>query len=236
MNDAAGRIPSPALSPALSTGHDAAAPAPRTHRLQFPLSERDARALRVGDQVVVDGIITVTAGLPTHQRLLQVVEGVVPEPMPLRGASLFHLGSYAEEHGDDFVLRYLNPTTSTRFNPYMPRLIGHFGWHAVGGKGGLDAASAAAMRATGCVYLSFLGGGCTLLSRAVRRVVAVGWPDLLTHYRLVRLEVSGLGPATVAIDASGASLYDRNWDAARARVPDILAFLEQARNQSRPGP
>jgi fumarate hydratase subunit beta len=71
----------------------------------------------------------------------------------------------------------------------------------------LDAASVAAMQATGCVYLSFLGGGCTLLSQAVREVVEVGWIDMLTHYRVVRLKVEGLGPATVAIDAHGHSLY-----------------------------
>lgn len=203
-----------------------------THRMQFPLSEADARRLRVGDQVVLDGEIIVTAGLPTHQRLLRVVDGLEAAPLPLAGASLFHLGSYAEESAGAFRLRYLNPTTSTRFNPYMPRLIEHFGWHAVGGKGGLDAASATAMQAVGGVYLAFLGGGCTLLSRAVEDVIDVGWPDLLTHYRLVRLRVRGLGPATVAIDATGASLYDRQWDAARQKVPDIMAFLARARGAS----
>ena len=38
----------------------------RTHRMRFPLSAADARALRAGDQVVIDGEIVMTAGLPTH--------------------------------------------------------------------------------------------------------------------------------------------------------------------------
>lgn len=185
----------------------------RTHRMNFPLSAADARTLRAGDQVLIDGEIVVTAGLPTHQRLIGCLAGREPVPIGLGGASLFHLGSFSREvdgpAGRRFEVLYLNPTTSTRFNPLMPTLIRGFEWHAVGGKGGLDAASVEALREIGGVYLSFLGGGCTLLSEAVREVLEVGWSDMLTHYRLVRLRVAGLGPATVAIDAHGRSLYDR---------------------------
>lgn len=201
----------------------------RTHRLTFPLSEADARSLRAGDQVILDGEIVVTAGLPTHQRLIGCLEGREPLPMHLQGASLFHIGSYSREHEGRFEVLYINPTTSTRFNPHMPRLIEGLGLHAVGGKGGLDATSAAAMARAGCVYLSFLGGGATLLSQAVREVLEVGWSDMLTHYRLVRLRVEGLGPATVGIDAHGSSLYDTHAASAQARREEILAGLARAR-------
>ena len=179
----------------------------RTHRLTFPLTAEQARTLHAGDQVILDGEIVVTAGLPTHERLLGCLDGKEPVPMQLEGASLFHLGSYSREAGASLDLLYLNPTTSTRFNPLMPRLIRGFQWHAVGGKGGLDKACVAAMQAVGCVYLSFLGGGTVLHTRAVKKVLEVGWSDMLMHYRLVRLAVEGLGPCTVAIDAHGRSLY-----------------------------
>ena len=96
----------------------------------------DARTLRAGDQVVIDGEIVITAGMPTHERLLGCLDGAEPLPMDLQGASLFHLGSYSREADGRFELLYLNPTTSTRFNPFMPRLIEASSWHAVGGKGG----------------------------------------------------------------------------------------------------
>ena len=201
----------------------------QTHRMNFPLSADDARRLRAGDLVVIDGEIVVTAGLPTHERLLRCLDGQEPLPMDLQGVSLFHLGSFSREVDGRFDVLYLNPTTSTRFNPFMPRLIEGFGWHAVGGKGGLDRHCAAALQRAGGVYLSFLGGGCTLLSQAVQAVVEVGWSDMLTHYRLVRLKVAGLGPATVAIDAHGRSLYDEQQQAARYRLPGILAALDVAR-------
>ena len=207
----------------------------QTHRLSFPLSEADARLLHAGDLVVIDGEIIITAGIPTHERMLGCLDGREAPPMPLQGASVFHLGSFSREIDGRFEVLYINPTTSTRFNPVMPRLIAGFGWHAVGGKGGLDAASVAAMQAAGCVYLSFLGGGCTLLSQAVQEVLQVGWSDMLTHYRLVRLRVQGLGPVTVAIDAHGRSLYAEEQATAEARLPAILARLDAQREEGEGG-
>jgi fumarate hydratase subunit beta len=201
----------------------------RTHRMSFPLSADDARTLRAGDQVILDGEIVITAGMPTHERLLRCLDGSEKAPMDLDGVSLFHLGSYSREVDGRFELLYLNPTTSTRFNPYMPRLLRGFGWHAVGGKGGLDDACAQALQEVGCVYLSFLGGGCTLLSQAIKDVLEVGWSDMLVHYRLVRLRVEGLGPATVGIDAHGRSLYAEEQRSAKERIPQLMAQLDAAR-------
>ena len=201
----------------------------QTHRMQFPLSAEDARTLRAGDQVIIDGEIIVTAGLPTHQRLMRCLDGDEPLPMAMQGQTLFHIGSYSQENAERFEVLYINPTTSTRFSPYMPRLIDGLALHAVGGKGGLDAASAAAMQRTGCVYLSFLGGGCTLLSQAVREVLDVGWREMLTHYRVVRLRVEGLGPATVAIDAHGHSLYADAAEQAQSSLPALMAELDADR-------
>lgn len=202
------------------------------HRMKFPLREQDARTLRVGDLVLIDGEIIITAGIPTHERMIRCLGGEEDPPMELAGASVFHLGGYSREKDGRFEVLYINPTTSTRFNPVMPRLIQGFGWHAVGGKGGLDGASVDAMRAAGCVYLSFLGGGCTLLSHAIREVLQVGWSDMLTHYRLVRLRVEGLGPVTVSIDAHGRSLYAEEQSTARAHLPEIRARLDERRRSA----
>lgn len=208
-----------------------------THRMNFPLSEADARTLRAGDQVIIDGEIVVTAGLPTHHRLIGCFDGKEPLPMKLHGQSLFHLGSYSrEKEGDDgkggpgnLEILYINPTTSTRFNPVMPRIISELQLHAIGGKGGLDEKSVATMQKTGCVYLSFLGGGAALHTHAMREVLEVGWSDMLMHYRLVRLRVEGLGPVTVAIDAHGNSTYANAQAQASARLDSIMAAMDEGR-------
>lgn len=197
--------------------------------LTFPASEADIRRLSVGDMVHLDGEIVMTAGLPTHQRLMACIDQGTPPPTDLSGAGFFHLGSYNTEDDGVFDVLYLNPTTSTRFNPYMPTLIRRFGLRAVGGKGGLDRACAEAMKEVGCVYLSFLGGGCTLLSEAIREVVSVSWNDMISHYRIVKLRVEQLGPLTVAIDAHGNSVYDTLQEEAEKAMPRILDGLRAAR-------
>jgi fumarate hydratase subunit beta len=199
-------------------------------RLQLPIDEAQARQLRVGDTVIIDGEIVVSAGLPTYQRIADHLQRGEPLPMDLREGCLLHIGSYTRDAQDGSVeVLYMNPTTSTRFNPLMPGIIRSLGLHVVGGKGGLDAACAEAMREVGCVYLSIPGGACALLSQALRSVKDVAWREMLTHYRLVRLQVEGLGPATVAIDSHGNSLYDGLKVQAAHRLDSILAEMDAAR-------
>jgi fumarate hydratase subunit beta len=201
--------------------------------LRFPMTPADARSLRAGESILVDGEITITAGLPTVQRLVACAEQGHDPPIALHGGSLLHLGSYSRDTADGGLeILYMNPTTSTRFNALMPGLIRHFGLTAVGGKGGLDAACTQAMRDVGCVYLSFLGGGAALHTAAIRAVRQVAYPDLVAHYRLVRLAVEGLGPLTVGIDAHGNSLFDSLQRQAAERLPDILARLDADRAAS----
>jgi tartrate dehydratase beta subunit/fumarate hydratase class I family protein len=115
-------------------------------RLTLPAGREAIRALHAGDMVLLDGEITITAGLPTIQRLVECANGTRELPQALEGAALFHLGSYSQETASGGLeILYMNPTTSTRFSPLMPGLIRHFSLCMVGGKGGLDEACAAAM-------------------------------------------------------------------------------------------
>ncbi len=119
-----------------------------TH-LQLPLDEATVRRLHVGDLVTLTGDIIVTAGLPTHERILEYLNQGKELPMDVKGGTLLHLGSYSRDNGDKLEVLYMNPTTSTRFNPFMPRFISDLKLRIVGGKGGLDMACAEAMRQTG---------------------------------------------------------------------------------------
>ena len=204
-------------------------------RIRMPMTPAEARTLRAGEMVLLDGEIVITAGLPTHQRLLACAEEGRDPPMAIAGGSLLHLGSYSRDTADGGLeVLYMNPTTSTRFNGLMPRLIRHYGLTAVGGKGGLDAACATEMAAMGCVYFSFLGGGAPLHSGAIRAVREVACHDLVAHYRLVRLAVEALGPVTVGIDAHGNSLFDTLQARARERLPGIMQQLAEDREAPRP--
>lgn len=199
--------------------------------LTLPLAASDARQLRLGEIVYLRGEAVVTAGYPTHQRLADAIASGVAPPIALEGAAFFHLGSMSRlENGRQRPL-YVNPTTSTRFNAFIPQIVRHYGITVLAGKGGLDAASIAAMREVGCVYLSMVGGAASLLTEGVRDVMETGWDDLIQQFRLTRLRLENFGPLTVAIDTHGNSLYEQLTNQAKARLPDILNRLEVRRGE-----
>ena len=208
----------------------------KTHRLRLPLSADDVAAIHAGDLVYLDGDIVVTIGLPTHQRMIDCAEQGVPLPVDLQEGAFLHLSSYNRESDtpSGYEALYMNPTTSTRYTAYMPKLIRAYRLRVIGGKGGLDLESAKAMQEVGCIYLSFLGGGATLLAQSIKEVVSVHWEDYISQFRLVTLRVEGLGPATVGIDAHGQSLYDDIKATALERLPAILEELDRTRLQKTP--
>ena len=199
------------------------------HNITLPATRADVADLKLGDMVTLSGPIVVTAGIPTHHRIIDCIERGTPTPIDLRESAFFHLGSYSRETENGFEILYMNPNTSTRFNDLMPTIIRHFNLRCIGGKGGLDAECAKALGEVGGVYLSFLGGGAPIISSAIRSIKQVAWDDLISHYRLVELEVEELGPLTVAIDAQGRSLYQDIDDTAAAKRAGILEQLARQR-------
>ena len=204
-------------------------PLSAVHELAFPLDEHRVRALRVGELVCLSGRVTVSIGIPTHQRMAEAAVQGKPLPVDIRGGAFLHLSTYVRE-GDGWCEPvYLNPSTSTRYNAWMPAIVRGLGPRIVGGKGGLNDESVATLQECGCVYLSFLGGGSPLLSRALRGVHSMHWTEYISQFRLLTLDVQSLGPATVAIDAQGQSIYQSVAARAQARMPDILAQMAKAR-------
>lgn len=199
---------------------------PSLPRITLPLTPEAARALKLGDVVLLDGDAVATVGMPTQKRMVSELEAGRELPLPLRGGSFFHMGvSYEEAATGPGPLHYVNPTTSSRFDHLMPSLIRTLGLSATGGKGGLGAESVAAMREVGCVYFSFVGGASALLSQGVQAVTDCAWTDLIMQFRLNRIRLDGFGPVIVAIDAHGNSIYERLMNSARERMPEILQSL-----------
>ena len=135
------------------------------------------------------------------------------------------MGHLSREQDGRMTPVYVNPTTSTRFNDFMPTIIRAYRLTATAGKGGLGAESARALQETGGVYFSMIGGIAPMLTEGVREVLATGWDDLIMQFRLTRFRVENFGPLTVAIDAKGNSLYDSLSSSARERLPEIMAAL-----------
>jgi len=195
-------------------------------RLTLPLSREDARSLKLGEVVLLDGDAVATVGMPTQKRMVAELTAGRELPLPLRGRAFFHMGvSYEEAVNGPGPLHYVNPTTSSRFDHLMPTLIRTLGLSATGGKGGLGRESVEAMREVGCVYFSFVGGASAMLSEGVKAVTDCAWTDLIMQFRLNRIRLDNFGPVIVAIDAHGNSIYERLMETARQRMPEILQSL-----------
>lgn len=199
-------------------------------RLTLPLSPQTARSLKVGQQVLLDGEVTVTVGFPTHKRMVAALQAGQSLPIDLRGGSFFHMGTCCYEKDGRHYPHYVNPTTSTRFDALMPTIVRSLGLTAIGGKGGVGEAVVDALRETGGVYLAMPGGASPLLSAGVVERLETAWDDLIEQFRLSRFVLKGFGPLTVGVDAHGNSLYRTLSERAQDRLPAILARLEARRS------
>lgn len=202
-------------------------------RISLPLSPEAARELAVGQVVLLEGTIHCTAGFPAHKRMVEALQGQGALPEDLLRGSFFHMGSSCRAEGDRWLPNYVNPTTSTRFDSLMPRIIRTLGLTATGGKGGMGAECVAALKEVGGVYFSMPGGASPLLSEGATERLSTHWDDLIEQFRLSKFRLEEFGPVTVAIDAHGNSLYEALQDAARARLPGILEGLAERRQNPR---
>jgi fumarate hydratase class I len=83
----------------------------REIRLRTPLSAEDVGKLRLGDVVLLTGVIH-TGRDVLHRRLVDH-----PSPVPLRGGVIFHCGPVALRKGESWTVTAAPPAS----RPYLPR-------------------------------------------------------------------------------------------------------------------
>lgn len=186
-------------------------------RLKTPLSEKDVRALKVGDMVTIDGTI-ITGRDEVHIRALEHAREGRKLPLDLNGAVIFHAGPIMKKDGGKWKVIAAGPTTSSRMNSMEPEFIERFKVRAIIGKGGMSQPTVDAMTKFGCVYLAFTGGAAVQGAEGITDVRGVEWLDLGMPEAMWILEVRSFGPLTVAIDTNGDSLYKRVDDEVQANL------------------
>ncbi len=170
-------------------------------RIKLPLSEEAISQLRAGDAVLLTG--TLLSGRDAaHQRLCQLLREGKPLPVDLAGETIFYVGPSPTPPGR--VIGSAGPTTSGRMDSYTPALL-EVGLKGMIGKGQRSPEVIAAIRKHGAVYFAAMGGAGALVARSIRKAEVICYPDLGTE-AIHRLEVVDF-PAIVAIDATGADLY-----------------------------
>ena len=168
--------------------------------LRTPLTEAQARSLKVGDVVLVSGR-AYTGRDAVHHHLM-----AHEPPVDLRGAMLYHCGPVVAKEGDGWRVTAAGPTTSIREEPYQADVIKRYGVRIVCGKGGMGAKTLEALKEAGAVYLNAIGGAAQFYARSITSVDGVsllefGTPEAMWHLTLQDF------PAIVTMDSHGNSLH-----------------------------
>lgn len=172
-------------------------------RLRTPLEPDVVASLRVGDEVLVDGVIW---GI-RDATLIRLFDEGRPAPADLRGGIFLHTAPSVRGRADGgYDPVSVGTTTSMRMDRFTRPCLAESGVRAIVGKGGLSEESAAAFREHGGVYLSIVGGAASVQTEQIERIEEVIWPDLMPEC-LWKFRVRDFGPLFVTMDSTGASSY-----------------------------
>jgi fumarate hydratase subunit beta len=173
----------------------------KIRRLEYPFTAEQVGTLRAGQFVLVSGLV-----YTARDRIHKFLSEGGKSPVDLKNAAIYHCGPVVVRKDSGWAVRAAGPTTSTRSEPYLPRIIKDHGVRVVIGKGALGKATETACRAGGCVYLHAVGGAAQVLAD---KVVAVKGLYFGEEFGLAEamwvLELKDF-PAIVAIDSRGQNL------------------------------
>jgi fumarate hydratase subunit beta len=169
--------------------------------LKTPLTDKDVEKLKVGDRVLLSGVIY-TGRDAAHKRLFDLLKEGKELPFDIRGQIIYYVGPTPAKPGQ--VFGSAGPTTSYRMDAYAPTLM-EKGLKGMIGKGMRSESVKEAMKKHQAVYFAATGGAGALLGKKVKKAEVVAYEDLGTE-AIRRLEVEDL-PVIVINDVRGNDLY-----------------------------
>ena len=174
---------------------------PETWQLSTDQLRAALPKLRAGDRVLLSGTIY-TARDAAHKRIFALLDQGKEPPFPLKDAVIYYAGPTPGQQG--MAVGACGPTTSSRMDPYAPRLL-DLGLRAMIGKGQRSQAVVDAMVRNGGVYFAAVGGAGALIAKCIKTVEVIAFEDLGCE-SVKRMTVQDL-PLTVAIDSQGHDLF-----------------------------
>ena len=191
-------------------------------RLSTPISEADARRLKVGDEVLLSGRIVLSRDLGHKYMKEQKPEWLRPL---LDEAVIYHCGPVVARN-EDGTWRFVaaGPTTSIREEPYQAEVLETYRVRGVIGKGGMGPRTSAGLQKVGACYFHATGGAGALLAERVKQVVDVRMlEDFGSPEAFWIIEVEDF-PLVVTMDSHGGSLHDEVLQASQARAKALMAL------------
>jgi L(+)-tartrate dehydratase beta subunit len=191
-----------------------------------PLTETQARALRVNDTVTLNGTLY---GIRDATQIHMFDRGRKTR-FDLAGHAVIHTAPNVKKvgksaaHPAGYEPSCIGTTTSDRMERFTRPLMTQYGVRLVIGKGGLRDESLKAFQEIGGAYLAIIGGAAALETTWVEAIEDVDLDDLHPE-SLWKFRVHGFGPLVVAMDSHGGSLYAQVKSDARSRRAKALESL-----------
>ena len=196
------------------------------HDLDMPITEAQARALRVNDTVTLNGPLF---GIRDATQIHMFDRGRTTR-FDLKGHAVVHTAPNVRKvektarHPAGYEPLCIGTTTSDRMERFTRPLLEKNGVRLVIGKGGLREGSLQAFRDLGGAYLALVGGAAALETTWIEAIDDVDLDDLNPE-SLWKFRVRGFGPLVVAMDSHGGNLYSDVDRAARGRRAAALEAL-----------
>ncbi|WP_134699472.1 fumarate hydratase [Ammoniphilus sp. YIM 78166] len=169
--------------------------------LEAPITEEKIRTLKVGNVVVINGMIH-TGRDALHSYLMDHDCSV-----DLDGGVIYHCGPVMlKDDQGEWHVKAAGPTTSSREEPYQADIIKKFEIRAVIGKGGMGPKTLAGLKEHGAVYLNAIGGAAQYYAQCIEKVEGVDYMEFGIPEAMWHLRVKGF-TAIVTMDSHGNSLH-----------------------------
>lgn len=171
--------------------------------LSTPLKPKDIGRLRVGEEVLLSGVIY-TARDQAHKRIAELIKKKKKLPMELKNQIIYYCGPTPAATGK--VIGSCGPTTSARMDVFAASFLKK-GILAMIGKGRRNEKTRRLIKQYRAIYfLAPAGCGALLAKRVVSRKL-VAFRELGPE-AVYRLEVDCF-PLIVGIDSRGKDIYSR---------------------------
>ncbi len=190
------------------------------HNFTAPISEQQARALRVDDTVTLHGTLY---GIRDATQIHMFDRGRRTR-FDMAGHAVIHTAPNVRKTETGYEPVCVGTTTSDRMERFTRPLMQQYGVRLIIGKGGLREDSLKSFAEMAGAYLAIIGGTAALETTWIEAIEDVDLDDLNPE-SLWKFRVNGFGPLLVAMDSHGASLYSKIRTAAQQRRAEALKRL-----------
>ena len=193
------------------------------YEFNMPISEAEARRLRVNDTVTLNGTLF---GI-RDATYIHMFDRARKTRFDMKGHAVIHTAPNVRKdpaQPSGYAPVCIGTTTSDRMERFTRPLMEQYGVRLTIGKGGLRAGSLDAFRDLGGAYLAIIGGTAALETTWIEAIEDVDLDDLNPE-SLWKFRVKGFGPLLVAMDSAGGSLYSQVGAKSLERRADALRAL-----------